>query len=407
MTDSYDHSNFLARTWQQLSARTRGLIWICLLSGLAILAAYNTVRGVIGLILDSHDLIERYDEWKLFREGIYPAFSLANEQARSLPYFRTTVYLPWALPMFGVFFLPWGLWQGKIILLVGNILCLILFALIGWFSLRPVCRNAGLLGSLTPLAIMGNMPAFQMGQFSILCMGAVSIQWFLLARRSKYLPGLAWALGMLKPQIAFFYVLPLLSLASLASLAMGSCLLLLLSALALFHTGTSPIAVAGQWLNTLDYFASAHNLNLIATLLQLVQGPHLFFLLGLVVFVLGLSAWAGCMLMRKLDLPYRPDLMTMAGFCSILGYISFYHVHYDKIMLYPALLACFSLAMKKPALWSMLLSILLAATVWLPHRLLDAVPGSRFIQLTIWLLVGFVFAVNLLRRQPSLRARYF
>lgn len=383
--------------WRKLPASTRQRIWFILLSSTAILAASNILRGSLGLLLrDPNDLKERYDEWRLFSEGIYPAFRLANEQERSLAYFRSTVYLPWALPMFGIFFTPAGLVQGKIIIFFGSVSSLLVTSLIGWITLRPFGRNAGLLGSLTPLAIMGNMPAIFLGQFSIICAGALSIQWLLLTKNNKWLPGLLWSLAMIKPQIAFFYALPFLRLKKLTNLVTGTCVLLLLSVIALNQTQVSPAELASQWLNVLNYFASNHNLNIASNLLPVVRGVSLWLSISLLTAGSCIATYLVNKVIRHLNFSDQSQSVTFAGICSILGYVSFYHVHYDKIMLYPALLACFSLSFRKTEAWRILLSVLLAATAWLPHRLLEALPGSREIQLTIWIAAGIVLSVNLL-----------
>ena len=59
-----------------------------LICALAVAAAYAILRGSLALsmtdtsILDANDLPQRYDEWRLFKQGIYPIRDLADIKAR-------------------------------------------------------------------------------------------------------------------------------------------------------------------------------------------------------------------------------------------------------------------------------------------------------------------------------------
>ena len=76
-----------------------------MVAGLVLLALLGLAATTKGLILgwrySDTDLYERLDEWRLFAQGIYPSHQLASLKQRALPHFRTSVYLPWALPLFG------------------------------------------------------------------------------------------------------------------------------------------------------------------------------------------------------------------------------------------------------------------------------------------------------------------
>ncbi len=106
------------------------------------------------------DIKQRYDEWLLFRDQIYPHGSLASDAEKSLPYFRTTVYLPWALPMFGGLFAWGGLMQGKIIILVANLAGIATIAFAGKHCFQPWGRGRQLVwGLLTPHHSGGSISA--------------------------------------------------------------------------------------------------------------------------------------------------------------------------------------------------------------------------------------------------------
>jgi hypothetical protein len=182
------------------------------LTVLGLLGLWYSVKGLIflGTTDGGWDLQQRFDEWRLFRDGIYPAGDLADPVARSLPYFRTTVYLPWALPLFGSFFFWGGLEQGKLVIGTASLASLAIMAVFGRHIMRPLGHRAGWLGFLTPLAINGNNYCLAAGQFSILCMGLISMQLWHLRSRRTVPAGLYWAVAMLKPQLALPFALPLL-----------------------------------------------------------------------------------------------------------------------------------------------------------------------------------------------------
>lgn len=382
--------------WLGLTATTRRWIWILLLSLLVIVGLFHTLRGSTGLILrEASDLQQRYDEWRLFQAGIYPDSNLADEEALSLPYFRTSVYLPFALPMFGILFAFGGFWQGKMLILLGSLSSLAYIATIGWNSLRPWGSRAGCLGALAPLAIMGNSLAISIGQFSIICMGLLSLQWVLLRQDRQLHAALCWAVAMIKPQIALFYGLPMLRVHRLPALAVSSGLLLSLSAAALIHTNTTPAAFIASWFGTLEEFVAGHNKNILAGLLPWLSNASLALVL-IPLSAAGLACLSlGNWLVRRAETSSGADLLDLAGVCAILGYVSFYHVLYDKIMLYPALLACIRINFRKLQLWNLLLSVLMASTVWLPQRMLEAVPGSTALQALIWGLVGIALVLQI------------
>jgi hypothetical protein len=74
----------------------------------------------------------------------------------------------------------------------------------------------------------------------------------------------------------------------------------------------------------------------------------------------------------------------------VVGQLAFYHRHYDNFMLYPVLLAAFRLALCRLRFLDLLLATLMAASVWAPQRLVEALPGSAILQAMIWLWMGII-----------------
>ncbi|MCS5690772.1 glycosyltransferase [Cyanobium sp. FGCU-6] len=388
-----------APAWLQTRPGLQRRICWAGLALLALMASTAIVRGLVllGLAGPWIDLHQRFDEWRLFRDQIYPSPHLADAEAKALPYFRTTVYLPWALPLFGVLFAGGGILQGKLIISAISLVCLALIAAIGWKTLMPLGRRAGWLGLLTPLAIAGNGNGLAHGQFSILCMGLISLQWLLLERRRPVSAGVCWALAMLKPQIALPFVVPLLRGRNWSGLVAGTGLLLMLSGVALFHTRTAAGALMISWFRVLPSFISTGHHNALASLLSLGAHPsgrilEASALLGILTITIAL-AWFGRRLLNRSCLEgawqkLNNHPLELAGLCGLVGLVSFYHASYDNIMQFPALLAAWRATLAQPRFGSLLITLLLVFTSWTPLTLQDAIPGMGTLQVLIWSLSG-------------------
>lgn len=373
------------------------------LAALAIIAVISIAKGLFyGFqARPGTDIYQRFDEWRLFQAGIYPSGALATPLEKALPYFRTTVYLPWALPLFGSLFAWGGIWQGKIIVLSGSIAALALLSRLGWCCLRPWGRSAAWLGLLAPLCILGNSLCLIQGQFSMLCMGFISLQWLLLRKRQNLGGALCWSLAMIKPQIALPFVLPLLLRRRLPALLMAIGLLVLLSVAALVHTETMPAALMMSWLKTLNYFVGSANSNALAAVIRTTQEQSSLILIPLLVGGAAIAIWLGSRLLPNWsgldDDANIDDTLNVAGLCSIIGFVGLYHDTYDKIMLYPALLACLRGSMRHPSCLSLLLSLLMASSLWLPEGILNAWLGRQG-QALAWSLVAVALLLRLTRR---------
>lgn len=347
---------------------------------------------------DTADLLTRLREYKVFIQGYYPNYQLARQPVPDdLPY---SVYPPYALPMFGLFFAFGAARQGWLVVHGLSVLSLLLIGWIGWRTLRFAGPLAGLLGALAPAAISGNSYCFFQGQFSILCMGLVSLQWLLLRRQRPMAAGLCWAGAMLKPQIGLAFALPFLWRGRRRALVLGAALLLLLSVIALAHTGVSPLSVLPAWLNPKKMgYVQAGNVNLMALL-----GSGNIILLPLLLF-LGAACWflyrwlihrgraPGLRLLERSGSGAASSL-AMQGLCSVIGCLVLYHHPYDNIMLYPALLAVFVQALRERGLWWKLLAVAMATSLWMPVHLIA--PRTLYKQLSavIWLVVGISLALQ-------------
>lgn len=347
------------------------------------------------------DLLLRAREFAVFQNGAYPIAALVPPP-RPKP-FPTSVYPPYAQVMFAAFFAPGGLGQAWPMVHGLSLLSLALMAWIGWRSLRFFGPAAGLLGAIAPLAIGGNSNALFHGQFSILCMGWISLQWLLLERKQPLAAGLCWAAAMLKPQIAISFALPFLRAGNRRGLALAISLLLLLSGLALLHTRLAPLRYIAYWLQPGRMrFVGAGSVNAMGVL-----GPALG--IALAVAVLAAVAAAGW-LARSDPRPATgapsghrwlgegdPDpapSLRLQGLCAVLGTVAFYHINYDNIMLYPALLAIAVQALALRSWWSRLMAVAMAVALWLPVHLTADNRVAQSVNAAVWTLVGLTLLLH-------------
>jgi GT2 family glycosyltransferase len=402
--------------WLQERPNLQRILAKASLTLLALIGLATVIQGLVlhAVLQSGLDLHQRFDEWRLFSDRIYPSSQLADPAARSLPYFRTTVYLPWALPLFGALF-GWGglfggegLVQGKLLISTASLASLSLIAGVGWHALRPLGRQAGWLGLLIPLAIRGNARSLAQGQFSILCMGLISLQWGLQERRRPVAAGLCWALAMLKPQIALPFALPLLQRSNRIGLAAGSGLLLALSAVALLHTHTNPWLLTIRWFQVLPSFQGVGNANALAALWPLLASKQTAVMATGLLMIVGLGfaisqrrfklreASRACA--SRVGSLLRADPLELAGLCSVVGLVGFYHINYDNIMLFPALLALWRTTLRQPRWGNLLITLAMSLSVWLPQTPLNAVPGITGLQALIWSVGGAWLGLPLLAR---------
>lgn len=391
----------------------RGLGRVLPAALLSLLALYALVILVGGLLASqSHtraDLLLRAREYAAFARGIYPIAGLVEgPQAAGVP---TTVYPPYAVLLFGVFFAGGGVGQAWWMVHSLSLLSLGLISWIGWRSLRFAGPAAALLGALAPLAISGNGNCLFHGQFSILCMGLVGLQWLLLERRRPLTAGLCWALSMLKPQIGVAFALPLLQRGQRRGLALGVALLVLLSALCLALTGLSPLRYLAVWGEPgLLRFTRSGGVSLMG-----LVGPATVALLA----PLGLVLRA--LVLRRRPRQGRPDRAPAApmgspvapgrveagpgpeerlrqmGLAALLGALGLYHLNYDNIMVFPALLAVLALALRRPSAWNRALAAAMALSLWFPVHLTADRPLPQTLIALTWLLAG----VSLLVQGPE------
>ena len=298
--------------------------------------------------------------------------------------------------MFAGLFAWGGLMQGKILMLVTSLAGIATIAFAGKHCFRPWGTTASWFGAFLPLTIRGLNLCLTMGQFSAACVGLLTLQWLLLQRQKPLSAGLCWALAMIKAQIAVTFALPLLFPQYRKGLWLGSGILAGLSVVALWHTGTQPIAFLVSWLETLQHFTDLSP-NLTGALTNSNLGKSGAFATSLIVI---LVATTGCAYIavkrakpiRKLwgRLTQASISMELAGISAVAGATLFYHGPYDNIMLYPALLCCWLITFRRPTLGNTLLTVLITVSLSAPSFIFFRLPGYQMFQVLTWLTAGIV-----------------
>jgi hypothetical protein len=356
---------------------------------LALLAMATLLNGLLhAWLAPGGDMYLRLNEYGYFRSGVFPHPQLALRKGLEIT--AVSVYPPYAMPMFAPFFHPGGAIQGRLVIQALSLLSLGLIGWVGQRLLRGAGTAAGVLGALAGAAISGNSNALAQGQFSLICMGLITCQWLLLARQRRIPAGLCWALAMLKPQIALPFALPFLRARRLRGLVVGVGLLVALGAVAFWHTGVTPLDYLQVWTRpqSMDFIrggsqsaagdlADSFGLNAAASQL-LVAG----------LTTAAVSLWWWCR-RRQPD-----DPLQTAAVCAAASAVGFYHLNYDNILLFPALLMALRLAItRQRPLWR-LLAVAMALSLWTPQRIIERVPLGGQAQLLLWLVVGVVLALQ-------------
>ncbi len=376
----------------------RGLVMLALAT-LTLVAFLAISKGLLLGWSNAKDLRERFQEWQVFHSGHYPMGGIYGGHPPSG--MRSSPYPVWAIPLFALFFHPWGLLQGIFTIQLLSLASLALIARIGYRHLRSHGRAAGWFGALGPVAISGNANALAVAQFSILCMGLVVLEWRHLRKRQPLAAGLYWALAMIKPQIALLHGAPLLlDRHRRRGLGAGLVVLALLSSFALVSTGFSPLTYGERFFRLLGKVQDDAGWNLAWHVSR--GGSGLWLVLAGTLLTSFLLLWRSSPLRRwvrpALSHPEDPQRwMSQAGLCGLLGYLMFYHRSTDQIMLAPALLAMADLSWRNRRLGDVVLTALLGATLWAPGRIFLVSPVLPALQAVILCLCAALLAVACLR----------
>lgn len=386
-----------------MERRLAACVWL----GVGVLCAQAVVClavgfGNAGAADGLGDLRTRAAEYAAFREGVYPNRLLADvPRERRLPY---TVYPPYALPMFGIFFEPGGITQGAILVETLSLGALGVIGLCGWRWLQAAGRPWAALAAVCAAAVAGNATVYQLGQFSILCTGLIVLQMACLERKWPVVAGVCWALAMLKPQIAAAFAVLFLFDRNWRGLAVG---LVILSGLTLFAcrwTGVPLERAVDHWLFRMPVYFSTNTQGLgpgpLAAWLGVEPRIVIAAGLGLLIATMAVVLWAA----RRHGAWIDPR--SLAGVAAVLGELCLYHYHYDNVMLAPALFGLLRIVAARPTPRSAVLTALVMGSVFLPHRVMAAIPAGGLFRAAIWAAAAaMLLADGISRRRSGTRGK--
>ena len=361
-----------------------------LLAGLLTLSAVSILALGIArawILAGDEDMRQRHVEYLFYRDGCYPDPKVDSVPGGQRPPF--SVYPPWAIPLFTIFFEPGGIEQGRILIEVLSLAALATMGFYGWKRMRPYGPAAGGLGAIAGAAITGNASALSLGQFSIICMGLVAAEMLLLEKHRPVAAGFCWALAMLKPQVGVAFTPLLLLRGNRSGFVAGSALLVGLSLLACAWTEISPSGLAERWL-----VKARFGFNGDAILQESLQTWTGLSQRALVAAGLAmLAVVAGVMLFRSRDAA-DTDLLRLAAPLAAIGMLAVYHRHYDNVMLWPTLLAAFERALRSRRAGDVAVAAALGAVLLLPVRVVAQLPFEHLASAGMFA----VAACHLLRR---------
>lgn len=353
----------------------RGLI--ALLIGLSAVVYAHGFRQTWLLDCDC-DMQERLEEYRWFRQGVYPARQLEPDLPRGLRV-RYTVYPPYALTMFVPYFEPFGRIQGRIMIQVLSLAGLAAIAVHGFRLLRPAGIDAAVLGAMAAVAIPGNGTALAVGQFSIVCVGCVLLQMVFLDRGRPLAAGTCWALAMLKPQIGLPFGLLFLVRREWRGLALGIAILAGLSLAACWWTDVSPWAVVDYWVFRMNTgFAATTSVS--GQIADATGIDSRFIHLGIAVLLL----LAPLLVLGATRFSIQADTLTVAAVAGLLGSVLLYHRAYDHLMMFPLLFVALIRAARRPTAWHLGIAAVMASSLWLPQKLVRDLPCEWLLRPALW-----------------------
>jgi len=334
------------------------------------------------------DLQQRQEEFESFREGVYPTRTLEPglpKDAR-VPY---TVYPPYALPMFMPFFEPFGKLQGRVIIQLLSLAGLAAIAAYGFKLLRPAGMDSALLGALAAVAIPGNGTGMAVGQFSIICTACVLVQMNLLDRGRPLAAGACWALAMLKPQIGLSFAVLFLLRREWLGLACGVAILVGLSLAACWWTEVSPWAVVDHWLFRM-YTGFASSTSVSGQIAEAIEvNPRIIHIIAAAVLVsMPLVA------LRITRRSSRADTLNVAAIAALCSSVLIYHRAYDRIMMFPMLFVALAAAAQRPNPWHIVISVVLALSLWLPEKIIPEIPLLFLLRPAVWVTCGIALLMS-------------
>ena len=279
--------------------------------------------------------------------------------------------------------------QGRILVEFFSLATLVVIGLYGYRELQFAGPAMAAVGAMAGAAFASNSFVMQASQFSILCMGLIFQQMLFLERGRGVLAGICWSLAMIKPQIALPFAMLFVLEKQWRGLVAGSTILMALSLLTCWWTEVTPIEVINHWAFGMGMKFTGDTAHGVGAFADSLGVSHRVLQVGAILLLGGLGAIVWWWVERQ---RYNIDLLPAAGICAVLGEVLLYHHRYDAIMLLPTVLALMVWAARRPTPVSISLTLLVAATVLSPQRVISWLPSGEMLFQLIWLLAACVLA---------------
>jgi hypothetical protein len=202
-------------------------------------------------------------------------------------------------------------------------------------------------------------------------------------------------MAMLKPHLALAYAIPLLGRRKRIGLVFGLSLLFILTLIALQQTNTNAISIGLSWLKLLPVFQSKGNVNVLAAVWPNTDIDWIYLIVRLTAILATIIAFPSFFHRLRAaiyttfqTIYYNSCTIEAAGLFGICSLLLFYNRRYDQILLYPAVIALLRNALYQPRWGVLILTALIALSVFCPHKVLYLIPGFVYIQAIIWCLSG-------------------
>jgi hypothetical protein len=158
-----------------------------------------------------------------------------------------------------------------------------------------------------------------------------------------------------------------------------------------------------SWIRVLPGFVNVGNFNVLGKLVSWRAEERLPLMGGVAVLLvlipiamarIGRRAGKSTSLQVLQRLKSHP--LELAGLCGLLGLLSFYHLNYDNIMVFPALLAVWRAQLVDSRRDTFLITFLLSLTSWTPLPLQEAIPAIRTFRVITWSLCSIWLLLTIL-----------
>ena len=214
-----------------------------------------------------------------------------------------------------------------------------------------------------------------LGQFSLICAGAILMQIEMLERGRPFAAAGWWVVAMLKPQMALAFAGLFVVRREWRALVLAEGVLVAMSLGAFWWTDISPRRLVDYVTHLMTFgFSSGARLSGGLHSALGVQAPLLIVgasLLGLVLLPL-LVRWF--LTRRGVVGAGNVDPLILAALFALPGRELMYHRFYDNVMMFPLLFALLEAACRRPCPASIASAALMGSSLWIPERLLDLIP---------------------------------